>query len=217
MPKRIIAFVASLAVLIGLMNCGTSYAWFSTSISKSQSIVVSVVSSVHSAYLTDLTSSGKTIIMQGDNLVSLDGRGASLQIQNKSNTDSQLRISIEYTSCKTGAPKQVNYSASSDDDIVVKFPERTWSKHVNSGDVSYFYYMGDKFVSDEINSLDGVPSINPKISTIEAIKSIAYKDDVSMAYSGQDINVKVIFEYKQADNVTWQAVDTYEVDGVVNG
>lgn len=216
MTKRIIAFAASLAVLLGLMNCGSSYAWFSTSVAKSQSIVVSVVSSVHSAYLTDLTSSDRKVIMQGDNLVNLDGKAASLQIQNKSNTDSQIRISIEYTSCKSGSPKQKIYSASEDDDIVVVFPDKKWSKNINSGDECYFYYMDDKYTADTIYKLEEVPAISSSTSNIVAINSIYYKDNVSNSYSGQDINIKVKFESKQADNVTWQTVDSYDVDGTLS-
>ena len=98
MTKRIIAFVASLAVVIGLMNCGTSYAWFVTTLEKKQSISVSVVSAAQTAKLTDLDSDEKTIIMPGDNLVNLDGQGAMLRINNGSTTDVQIRLSIDYTS-----------------------------------------------------------------------------------------------------------------------
>ena len=79
MTKRII--------VIGLMNCGTSYAWFVTTLEKKQSISVSVVSAAQTAKLTDLDSDEKTIIMPGDNLVNLDGQGAMLRINNGSTTD----------------------------------------------------------------------------------------------------------------------------------
>ena len=106
MTKRIIAFVASLAVVIGLMNCGTSYAWFITTLEKKQSISVSVVSAAQTAKLTDLDSDEKTIIMPGDNLVNLDGQGAMLRINNGSTTDVQIRLSIEYTSYASGKAEQ---------------------------------------------------------------------------------------------------------------
>lgn len=217
MVKRIVAFAASLAVIIGLMSTGTSYAWFTTTFSKNQSISVSIFSSTHSAYLTDLVTPEQKIIMQGDNLVSLDGRDAVLKIENRSNAGSQLRISIEYTNCSSGSPKQEIYSGSEKDDIIVKFADKKWSKSVNAMDKCYFYYMGDKYTSDTINSTSEVPAINSDTSVIEAITSIAYIDSVSYSYSGQKINVKVKFESKQADNVTWQTIDAYEVNGTVNG
>ena len=118
MTKRIVAFVASLAVIIGLMNCGTSYAWFVTTLEKKQSISVSVVSASQTAKLTDLDSDEKTVIMPGDNLVNLDGQGATLRINNGSTTDVQIRLSIEYTSYASGRAEQRFYSGSNDDIIV---------------------------------------------------------------------------------------------------
>lgn len=214
MSKRIILMIASLAVILGLMNCGSSYAWFVTAAKKQQTISVSVVSSTNTAYLTDLDSDeSNIIIMQKDNLVSLDGREAVLKIENKSTTDTQLRIAVEYTSCKDGKPEQVRYSAS-DDDITVEFADKNWAKNINAGGDCYFYYVGDNYSGDEIDNLDSVASIGSDVSEIEAIKSIYYNEDVSDNYSGQKINVKVIFESKQADNVTWSTVDEYGVSGV---
>lgn len=211
MNNRIIALVASLAVIIGLMTSGSSYAWFVTSTKKAQRIQVSLVSSLYSTFLTDLSGSDNIIIMQGDNLVNLDGKDAMLQIENKSTADTQVRIKIEYTSYKTGSAQQVVYSADKDDDITVTFADKTWSKNVNAADECYFYYMGNAYKSAEITSLDNLPSIGTDVKKIEAISSIVYKDDISYAYSGRKVNVKVTFETKQADNLTWSTVDSYNV------
>ena len=211
MTKRIIMLAASLAVVIGLMTCGTSYAWFSNSTKKAQSITVSVVNSVHSARLTDLDDENRIIIMQGDNLVSLDGRSAMLQIENKSTADTQLRISVEYTSYRNGSAEQMIYSADKDDDIEVTFAPQKWAKNVNGSGVCYFYYMGDDYKTDTLDSLENLPSITPETSVIQAISSIVYKDDIPYSYSGQNVNIKVTFESKQADNVTWSTVDSYNV------
>lgn len=215
MNKRIVLLISSLAVIIGLMATSTSYAWFTTSSKKKQSISVLAVSSVHSAHISDLTAPYHTVIMPGDNLVSLDGKSAMLQIDNQSTTDMQLRISIEYTSCKNGRAEQIIYSADPEvDDIDVVFADGLWSKNISTNGTCYFYYMGDKYESETIASLDDVPVIAPTLNTISAISKIAYKDDVSAAYSGQPINIKVIFESKQADNITWSAIDSYDVSGV---
>lgn len=214
MSKRVILLVASLAAVIGLMASSTSYAWFSTTTSKKQSIHVAVVSSVHSAYLADIEAPYHTIIMQGDNLVSLDGKSAMLQLENKSTTDTQLRISIEYTSYHNGVAQTVIYSASEDDDIVVEFAPNKWAKNVNGGGSCYFYYMGSGYDGDTVNVIDDVPAVSASINQIPAISSIYYKNDISSAYSGKPVNVKVIFESKQAGNVTWSAIDSYDVDGI---
>ncbi|MBR6531122.1 MAG: hypothetical protein IKT61_01305 [Clostridia bacterium] len=214
MIKRLILFIASLAVIFGLMASGSSFAWFASSTQKSQSISVSLVNSVHTAHLADLQAPDNTIIVQGDNLVSLDGRSASLQLENQSTTETQLRISIEYTSYRSGKAEQVIYSASSEDDIVVEFASNAWAKNVNVAGVTYFYYMGGSYGADTIADVDAVPAVSPDVGRIPAITKIAYKDDVSYAYSGQKINVKVRFESKQADNVTWSSIDTYGVSGL---
>lgn len=212
MTKRIIAFVASLAVVIGLMNCGTSYAWFVTTLEKKQSISVSVVSAAQTAKLTDLDSDEKTIIMPGDNLVNLDGQGAMLRINNGSTTDVQIRLSIEYTSYASGKAEQKIYSGSGDD-IHVTFAANKWSKNTNASGTCYFYYMGDKYESESIADLNAVPSISSEISYIDAISSITYKENISKAYAGQPVNLKVFFETKQADNVSWNSIDSYQLTG----
>lgn len=212
MTKRIIAFVASLAVVIGLMNCGTSYAWFVTTLEKKQSISVSVVSASQTAKLTDLDGDGQTIIMPGDNLVNLDGQGAMLRINNGSTADVQIRLSIEYTSYASGRAEQKIYSGN-DDDIDVTFAANKWSKNVNAGGVCYFYYMGDNYSSDEVYDLSLVPAVKSSVSYVDAISSIVYKDSISKAYSGQPVNIKVSFEAKQADNISWSSIDSYQLSG----
>lgn len=212
MTKRIIAFVASLAVIIGLMNCGTSYAWFVTTQEKKQSISVSVVSASQTAKLTDLDGDGQTIIMPGDNLVNLDGQGAMLRINNGSTADVQIRLSIEYTSYASGRAEQKIYSGN-DDDIDVSFAANKWSKNVNAGGVCYFYYMGDNYSSAEVYDLSLVPAVKSSVSYVDAISSIVYKDSISKAYSGQPVNIKVSFEAKQADNISWSSIDSYQLSG----
>lgn len=214
MSKRVILLISSLAVIVGLMVSGSSYAWFTTMKAVSQSINVSVVSSVHSASLTDIEIPEHTIIMQGDNLVSLDGKSAMLQLDNKSTTDTQLRVSVEYTSYASGSAQQVIYSASENDDVDVVFASDKWAKNVNSAGICYFYYMGDSYNGNEILNANDVPAVSPDVSKIPVISSIAYKNTISSAYAGQPINVKITFESKQADNITWSTIDSYDVSGV---
>jgi len=214
MSKRLVLLVSSLAVIVGLMATSTSYAWFTTSAKKKQSISVSVVSSVHSARLADISAPYHTIIMPGDNLVNLDGKSAMLQFENQSTTDMQLRISVEYTSYKNGTEQQVVYTASEDDDIEVEFAQNLWAKNVSSNGTCYFYYMGDEYEGETVSTLNDIPSIDPSVSSIPAISSIAYKNDISSVYSGKPVNIKVIFESKQAENITWSTIDSYDISGV---
>lgn len=212
MTKRIIAWIASLAVVIGLMNCGSSYAWFVTSLEKKQSISVSVISTAQSAKLTDLDTGEKTVIMPGDNLVNLDGQGAMLRINNGSSTDVQIRLSIEYTSYANGKAEQKTYSGNSDD-IEVTFAAGKWSKNTNASGTCYFYYMGDNYTSDTVFDLNNVPVVKSDVSYVDAVSRIAYKSNISKAYSGQPVTIKVIFEAKQADNVSWSSIDSYKLSG----
>lgn len=215
MSKRIIILISSLAVIVGLMATGTSYAWFTTSAKKKQSVTVSAVSSVHSAHLADIKAPYHTIIMPGDNLVSLDGKPAMLQFENQSTTDMQFRISVEYTSFRNGVGQQVMYSANPEkDDLSVVFASNLWAKNVSSNGTCYFYYMGSQYDGNTVDSLDKIPTIDPSVTSIPAISKIAYNDDISSVYSGKPVNIKVIFESKQADNITWSTIDSYDVSGV---
>lgn len=210
MVKRLILFATSLAVVLGLMASGTSYAWFAVSTVKNQHISVSVVSNTFSANIADIETEGKTVIMQGDNLVNLDGRSAALHIENKSTTETQLRVSIEYTSYRSGTARQVIYTASEDDDIIVEFADNAWAKNTNAGGECYFYYVGAGNGSKELTEVDSAATVSAYEGKIPVVTKIAYKDDISYAYSGQDINIKVAFESKQAENVTWSSIETYE-------
>ena len=214
MVKRLILFVTSLAVVAGLMLSGTSYAWFASTTQKDQSISVSIMSNVFSANLADIEDQGKTVIVQGDNLVNLEGRSATLSIENHSTTETQVRVMIEYTSYSSGSAKQVVYSASEDDDIIVEFANDAWAKKVNSGSMCYFYYVGPGNGSKELEDADSSVAVSSLIGKIPVVTKIAYKDDISYAYSGKDINVKVTFESKQAENVTWSSIDTYDISAV---
>lgn len=214
MAKRLILFVTSLAVVLGLMVSGTSYAWFASSEKRDQNISVSLVSNVFSANLSDLITSEKTIIMQGDNLVNLDGNSASLHLENHSTTDTQIRVCIEYTNYSSGSPRQVVYSASEDDDIEVEFASDAWAKDVNVGGTCYFYYVGESYGSDTVSSVDTLPALSSLVGRIPVITKICYKDDIPDSYSGKEINVKVKFESKQAENVTWSSIDTYDVSAI---
>ncbi len=74
--------------------------------------------------------------------------------------------------------------------------------------------MGSGYSSPEIYNINSVPAVSSDVSYVDAISSIAYKTNISKAYAGQSINIKVKFEAKQADNVTWSSIDSYQLYGI---
>lgn len=213
MNNRIILLVASLAVVFSLLTAAGTGAWFSSTTSKKQTISVSVVNTA-SARVSDIQAPYHTVIMQGDNLVTLGGNSAALEIDNNSTVDCQIRIKILYTSYRSGKVETVNYTGTDKDDIDVVFAADSWGRFINSSGECHYYYVGEGKGNRTLDGLSDIPSIEPQTFKIPAITSISYKDSISQAYSGKEVNVKVVFESKQADNITWTQIDSYEVSGV---
>lgn len=217
MIKRIIAVVASLAVVLGLMASQSSYAWFVTSVKRAQRITIGVVSfdSSSAVSLDTLEEDfyGKACIYPGQNLVMLEGDEASLSMFNSSTVDSQIRVRIEYTSFADGVAKNMIYSGSEKDDLEVVFanPE-CWLPYNNGMDGTCFYYVGPDYAKSELADLKDVYTITPDVSDVEIIESICYKESVDAnLYSGNEVTVNVIFEAKQADYVAWTSLGEYQV------
>ncbi len=217
MIKRIIAIVASLAVVLGLMASQGSYAWFVTSVKRAQRITIGVVSydSSSAVSLDTLEEDfyGKACIYPGQNLVMLNDDEASLSMYNSSTVDSEIRVRIEYTSFADGVAKNVVYSGSEEDDLQVVFADpESWLPYDNGMDGTCYYYVGPDYNKEKLTSLDDVFTITPDISDVEIIESICYKETVDASlYSGNEVTVNVIFEAKQADYVGWSSLGEYQV------
>ncbi len=217
MIKRIIAFVASLAVIMGIMTSHSSYAWFVTSVKRAQRITIGVVSfdSSSAVSLDTLEEDfyGNACIYPGQNLVMLEGDEASISMYNSSTVDSQIRVRIEYTSFADGVAKEVVYSGSEKDDLQVVFanPEQ-WLPYDNGLDGNCYYYVGPDYGKSTLTSLDDVYTISPDIADVEIIESVCYKESIDAnLYSGNEVTVNVIFEAKQADYVGWSSLGEYQV------
>lgn len=217
MIKRIIALIASLAVVAGLFTSQSSYAWFVTAVKKAQRITIGVVSfdSASAVSLDTLEEDfyGNQCIYPGQNLVVLDGDDASIAMYNNSTIDTQIRVRIEYTSFATGSAQQVTYSASEDEDLQVEFADPAqWMPFDNGLDGCCFYYVGPDFDKDKLTDLDDVYTVKPDVADVSIIKSICYKDDIDAnLYSGNEVAVNIIFEAKQADYVGWSNLGEYQV------
>lgn len=217
MTKRIIALVASLAVVLGLMASHSSYAWFVTAVKRAQRITIGVVSfdSSMAVSLDTLEEDfyGNACIYPGQNLVMLEGDDASLSMYNSSTVDSQIRVRIEYTSFASGSAKNVVYSGDEKDDLEVIFanPEQ-WLPYDNGMDGTCYYYVGPDHNGSKLTDVDDVFTITPDISDVEIIECIRYKESINAnLYSGNEVMVNVIFEAKQADYVGWSSLGEYQV------
>ncbi len=218
MKKRIIALVASLAVLVGLFSSQGSYAWFVTAVKKAQRITIGVVSydSSSAVSLDTLEQDfyGKECIYPGQNLVSLNGDEASLSMYNSSTIDTQIRVRIEYTSFADGVAKKVIYKGSDSEDLQVEFanPEQ-WIPYEEGMEGCCFYYVGPDYKKDTISDANDIYIVTPDVADISIIKSICYKNSIDAnLYSGNEVEVNVIFEAKQADFVNWSSLGEYKVE-----
>lgn len=217
MTKRIIALIASLAVVLGLMTSQSSYAWFVTAVKRAQRITIGVVSYDSSAAVSLDTLEedfyGNACIYPGQNLVRLEGNDASISMYNSSTVDSQIRVRIEYTSFADGAAKNIVYSGGEDDDLEVIFsnPEQ-WLPYDNELDGTCYYYVGPNYEKSALSDTNDVYTITPDIPEVEIIESIRYKETIDAnLYSGNEVTVNVIFEAKQADYVGWSSLGEYQV------
>ena len=217
MTKRIIAFIASLAVIFGLMTSHSSYAWFVTAVKRAQRITIGVVNYDSSVAVSLDTLEedfyGNACIYPGQNLVMLEGNDASISMYNSSTVDSQIRVKIEYTSFANGSAKNVVYSGSEEEDLEVIFsnPDQ-WLPYNNGMDGTCYYYVGPDYNRSKLTNVDDVYTITPDIADVEIIESIRYKETINAnLYSGNEVTVNVIFEAKQADYVGWSSLGEYQV------
>lgn len=214
MIKRIIALIASLAVVIGLMASQSSYAWFVTAVKKAQNITIAVMSyTSSSAALETLEEDfyGKPCIYPGQNLIKLQGDDAQITMFNNSTIDTQIRVRIEYTSYKNGRAETKVYSNSEDDDLQVEFTHPgQWLPYETDMSGYCYYYVGPDFNATELKSLDDVHVITPDEANVNILSNVSYKNDIDTSlYSGNEVTVNIIFEAKQADYVGWTSLGEY--------
>lgn len=216
MKKRIVALVASLAVIAGLMASQGSYAWFVTAVKRAQNITIAVVGFDSAAASLDTLEEdfyGKACIYPGQNLVLLDGKEATLTMYNSSTIDTQVRVKIEYTSYAGGTAKNTVYSGSESDDLAVEFANSSeWLPFDNGMDGCCYYYVGPDYGSSTLKDLNNVYNVKPDVASLDIINKVYYKSDIDTGlYSGNEVTVNVIFEAKQADYVGWSTLGEYQV------
>ncbi|HOP57664.1 MAG TPA: hypothetical protein PLH02_05960 [Bacillota bacterium] len=204
MKTNIRAIVASILFMVfaALVVVGFTYGWFSfgTIYTTNHVNVGNLEYTLSGAFLND-----NSVVVPGEDLV-VD----NFSINNESSVSSQLRIKITYTRVTdvggTPTPEQgYVYKGDSDDHIAVIFMSTFLFTDGDATPDEYdddYWYYGD--YATEINAESGV---------IDLISNIHYDgDSTSTEYNGQTIAVTVLIEVKQADNVTWSELATYNFE-----
>ena len=192
---RIISISAIFLIMISLAMIGLTYGWFAHGIVFTTNHIN--VGDLRYALSGDFIED-ETIIVPGDNLVA-----EPFVINNLSPITSQLRVKITYTRFTTVPVEEYVFKNDTDDHLAVTF---TSTFTFTDGDATpdeddddYWYYID----SDEI--------IAASSGDINLFSEIYYDGDkTSIDYNGQDVTVSVTVEVKQADNVTWEQLTTYD-------
>lgn len=187
--KTLFLSLTSLTLVIAsLIFLGLTYGWFNQmyTLPPGQIKVGDLRYTMSGDFIAD------DIITPGQELIN-----SAITMDNASPIDSQMRIQITYTKVvmvgETPTPSQVQYSADVSDHLSV---EMNASFVYSSG---YFYYGGTTSV---IASDSGLMSL---------VTSVMYDGSVAgIDYSGQPVSITITIQVKQADNVTWNDLATYD-------
>jgi hypothetical protein len=186
MMKKL-SMIKSLFIIVGLFVLGVTvtYAW----IAYSESIDGGTVSAGQVDYsYSGSFIDGSEIIFPNKELLS-----QAISVDNQSTIDTQLRLTINYTLVEEVTSNKI-YKDDVNDDLSVVFD----SLFVLDGD--YWYYQATDF-SIETTGL------------IDIISSIYYDGNASSnEYASQTVSIQVLIQVKQADNVTWTDLATYDFE-----
>lgn len=172
-------------VAVFVLAITVTYAW----IAYSESIDGGTVSAGQVDYsYSGAFIDGSEIIFPNKELLS-----QAISVDNQSTIDTQLRLTINYTLVEEVTSNKI-YKDDVNDDLSVVFD----SLFVLDGD--YWYYQATDF-SIETTGL------------IDIISSIYYDgNSASNEYASETVNIQVLIQVKQADNVTWTDLATYDFE-----
>lgn len=187
--KTIIFSVASLVIaLISLAMIGISYGWFTHQVTLSSGEIASgdLRYTQTGAFIS---SSG--VIVPGEELILTD-----FEVTNNSTITSQLRFIISYTRVTSPVlTETIYYSGSVDDHIsVTKNASFVYASN-------YWYYTASDY---EIAAASGLMSV------ITSLYYDGYKTGID--YIGVVLTITITIEVKQADNVNWATLATYDFE-----
>jgi hypothetical protein len=172
-------------VAVFVLAITVTYAW----IAYSESIDGGTVSAGQVDYsYSGAFIDGSEIIFPNKELLS-----QAISVDNQSTIDTQLRLTINYTLIEEVTSNKI-YKDDVNDDLSVVFD----SLFVLDGD--YWYYQATDF------SIENTGVLN-------IISSIAYNGNASSnEYASQTVSIQVLIQVKQADNVTWTDLATYDFE-----
>ncbi|HKL47292.1 MAG TPA: hypothetical protein VJ878_01370 [Candidatus Izemoplasmatales bacterium] len=183
-----LSIVKSLFVLVTMfvLVVTVTYAW----IAYSESIDGGTISAGEIDYTYGGEfNDGSEIIYPSKNLLS-----TAITVNNQSSIDTQLRLIVTYTLIDDASTTQKIYKDDGNDDLKVVFD----STFVVDGD--YWYYQA---LDHSIETM-GVLSL---------ISSIYYDgNDSSNEYASQNVDINLLIQVKQADNVSWSELATYDFE-----
>jgi hypothetical protein len=202
--KMLIYAIASLAVtLAALAMIAITYGWFAKQVTiTSNDLAVGEITYNEAGSWV----SPSTPIVPSQNLIA-----TSFVLTNTSTITSQMRVKIEYTkyTLVLGVPTGATATFTGidvDDHIDVSIANTVVSGfQYYSG---YWYYSTDHLVT---LGPDYVFAANSGAITL--ITSLSLDgDDVSIDYAGQTVLITITIQVKQADNVTWSTLTTYNFE-----
>ncbi len=234
MKNKIICLVLSLVLIGGLMGANGAYAWFVSSSGGSSGGAgghhLLTTGNVGYKLTGDFTADfDSNIIVPEDELLAPFTEETSIAkisaypdcklfLENTSSIDTQLRIKIEYGYGFTEEGKIkteiYDHSKASESPLTVKLTNETlWSS--DGGYLYYGTYNAETKSSAVIPAYvagDGETAAAPQL--IPLFDSIRYSGEntESSQISGKTLNVKVIFEVRQSDFVSWETVGTIYID-----
>jgi len=191
---------AILLILASLAMLGITYGWiaFGTNFTTNIINVGDLRYSETGAFIAD-----DTVIVPGDELVA-----TAFSLDNQSPITSQLRLKITYTRITNiegvVTPEEDHvYKGDTDEHLAVTFDSvftfTDGDATPGEYDDNYWYYIS----ADEV-----IPATS---GTIALFSELYYDGDkTSIDYNGQLVSVTVTVEVKQADNVTWSELATYD-------
>lgn len=187
--SMMIFIFSSVITLIAIGIIGLAYGWFNVSKTITSNVVsVGEIVYVKSGSWVDSTDP----IFPGADLIQSD-----LILNNQSTITSQLRFQLTYThySSIEDVTGTTTIFDNVDDDISVGIPEEFVFQD------GYWYYESDSY------------AIAANTGDMPLITSLSLNADVvSIEYASKPISIAITIQVKQADNVTWNDLTSYNYD-----
>jgi len=199
MIKRITIFILVIAVLaLSLLMQGT-FAWFTDVALSNQTYQIGAITYVFSGSLA--TVQDNQIVVPGQPLIT----NTNLFLTNQSNIDTNLRLQIRftYTDQITHLPVETIYNGTGQLNNFMDLSMVT----------NWVYDVTDQCWHYKYNNADNIPASTTVDGYAFAIITNITFDGAAIdnTLSGSIFKLKLIFQAKQANYVTWQTIGTQDI------